>query len=162
MPRTCTVCTHPERKAIDKALVSGEATTSVAGRYLTLHQRAVQRHKDEHLPATLVKTAEQEDVRHALDLVQQLKAINSASLQVLREARDKGQGGLALAAVARIQRQIELQAKLLGELDERPQVNILLSPDWLRVRGALLTALAPHPAARAAVAESLASLDGGA
>ena len=165
MPRTCTVCTHPERKAIDKALVSGEAATSVAARYFTkrakLGRMAVQRHKDEHLPATLVKAAEQEDVRHALDVVQQLKAINAASLEVLRNARDASQGGLALAAVDRIQRQIELQAKLLGELDERAQVNVLVAPEWLLVRSALLEALAPYPEARGAVAARLLALEAG-
>jgi hypothetical protein len=29
MPRTCTVCTHPERAAIDKALVAGAAPSGV-------------------------------------------------------------------------------------------------------------------------------------
>ncbi len=159
MPRTCTVCAHPERGAIDKALASGEPAIVVAGRYLTLHQRAVQRHKDEHLPLRLVKAAEQEDVRQALDVVQQLRAINAASLQVLKDAREAGQGGLALAAVDRIQRQIELQAKLLGDLDERPQINVLVSPEWHQVRGLLLTTLQPYPDARAAVAGALVTLD---
>ena len=85
--------------------------------------------------------------------------LGQASLQVLRDARANGQGGLALAAVDRVQRQIDLQAKLLGELDERPVVNVLVSSEWLRVRAAVLAALAPHPAARATVAEALAGLD---
>lgn len=48
---------------------------------------AVQRHQDAHLPAVLVKAAEQEDMAHALEVVKQLKAINTAALAVLADAR---------------------------------------------------------------------------
>jgi len=122
---------------------------------------AVQRHKDEHLPVVLVKAHEQEDVRQALDVVGQLKAINQATLQVLNQARQQGDGELALKAVDRVQKQIELQAKLLGELDERPQVNVLALPEWAQVRVILLSALEPHPEARTAVAARLMALDAG-
>ena len=161
MPRLCTVCTHGERAAIDKALVGGDAFRDIAGRF-GLAKSAVARHKGDHLPATLVKAAEAEDVAQAIDVVKQLKAINGASLAVLKEARERRDGDLALKAVDRIQKQIELQAKLLGELDERQTVNILVAPEWLAARAAVLGALRPHPAARLAVAEALAALGGGA
>jgi len=103
-----------------------------------------------------------EDVRQALDVVGQLRAINQASLQVLKQARERGDGELALKAVDRVQKQIELQAKLLGELDDRPQVNVLALPEWAQVRLLVLQALEPHPEARAAVAGRLAMLEVGA
>ena len=96
----------------------------------------------------------------ALDVVAQLKAINEASLAILSEARGRGDADTTLKAVDRIQRQIELQAKLIGELDERPQVNVLVAPEWLTVRSALLEALGPYPEARQAVAGRLAALNG--
>ena len=77
----------------------------------------MQRHREQHLPKRLVRAAAQEDVRAALDVVAQLKAINGATLQVLTDARRANDGELALKAVDRVQRQIELQAKLLGEPD---------------------------------------------
>ncbi len=46
-----------------------------------------------------------------------------------------------------------------GELDDRPQVNVLVAPEWLAVRSAVLAALAPYPAARVAVANRLVMLD---
>jgi hypothetical protein len=107
----------------------------------------------------MVKAQESEDVAHAIDVVRQFKAINGASLQILNEARQTGNGELVLKAVDRVQRQIELQAKLLGELDDRPQVNVLLAPEWLTVRTALLGALGPYPEARAAVAAQLLALE---
>ena len=49
---------------------------------------------------------------------------------------------------------IELLAKLTGELDERAQVNIVLSPQWLTIRLAILEALEPFPGARMASGEA--------
>src|SRR4051812_21097274 len=128
-------------------------------RQFGLSKDAVLRHHDEHLPEVLTKAREAEDVAHALDVVQQLKAINGACLAVLKDARQAGNGELVLKAVDRVQRQIELQAKLLGDLDERPQINVLVSPEWIQTRSALLAALTAFPEARAAVAASLVRLE---
>jgi hypothetical protein len=62
---------------------------------------------------------------------------------------------LVLKTAARLQDQLELLAKLLGELDERPQVNILMSPEWLEIRTAIVVALEPYEDARAAVLGAL-------
>ncbi len=160
MPRVCTVCIHPERPAINAALVASEALRNIAERFGT-SVTALHRHKAEHLPVSLVKAAAVEDVAQAINVVAQLKAINGASLAVLKEARDRQDGDLALKAVDRIQKQIELQAKLLGDLDERQTVNILVAPEWLATRAAIMAALAPHPLARVAVAERLSALETG-
>jgi len=106
----------------------------------------------------MVQAAAETDVRHALDVVAQLRAINAAALTVLRDARAVHDGDLALKAIDRIYRQIELQAKLLGELDQAPQINILIHPGFQRAQTVILEALEPHPVARVAVADALAAL----
>jgi len=159
MPQACTVCAHAERRAIDRELVAGHLVNRRIATQRTLSEAAVRRHAANHLPATLVAAAEAEDVRHALDVLAQLKAINGASLAILSEARHQRDPDTALKAIDRIQRQIELQAKLLGELDDRPQINVLVMPEWVTVRGALLEALLPFPEARAAAAQRLVALE---
>jgi len=47
-----------------------------------------------------------------------------------------------------------------GEIDRRPQINILLAAEWLAVRAELLDALGDYPAARQAVAARLVALAG--
>ncbi len=155
MTRTCTICSHASLHAINTALVSGGTLRDIAGRY-GLSKSAVERHAAEHLPAALVAAVGAEETRQALDVLQQLKTINGAALTVLRDARAAGDGDLALKAIDRICRQIELQAKLLGDLDERPVINVLVTPEWQRLRGQLVAALAPFPEARVAVAAVLA------
>ena len=48
MARTCTICTHPERAAIDKALVAGQPYRSIA-QHFAASADAVLRHKESHL-----------------------------------------------------------------------------------------------------------------
>ena len=98
-------------------------------------------------------------MEQAIDIVKQLKAINAASVSILHEARQAGNAETALKAVDRVLKQIEFQARLLGELDERPQVNVLLAPEWVSIRASLLAALGPFPEARAAAAQHLLSLE---
>jgi len=166
MSRTCTICTLPadERQAIDTALIGGEPARSVASRYVTngrpLGRMAVQRHKDEHLRQTLVKAHAEEDVRHALDVVAQLKAINGVTMQILHEARQQKNPDVALKAVDRVQKQIELQAKLLGDLDERPVVNIVVTEEWLQLRAVIIRAMDPYPEAKQAVVLALSAPGG--
>jgi hypothetical protein len=172
--RPCTVCIHKKRQEIDKALVTGTSHRNVAEQF-RLSPSAVYRHKRGHVAARLKRAFESKEtqqavklVQHraeerarevgqAIDVVRQLQAINSACLEVLQKARTEGKHALSLQAVDRIHRQIELQAKLLGELQDGggPQVNVLIAPEWQEVRVVVLQALDPYPEARAAVAEVL-------
>jgi hypothetical protein len=102
-----------------------------------------------------VKAQEQEDISQAIDVVKQLKAINGATLAILKEARADKNGELALKAVDRIQRQVELQAKLLGELQQEGTVNVTVSPEWAALRAVVIAALRPYPDAAQAVTRAL-------
>ena len=234
VPRTCSICTHPERSAIDKALVAGEPFRNIAQRSGT-SSGALHRHKAEHLPRLLARAQRAED-RHADALAAQQGAQEArdeaTAVDVMAELRhcltrvrkvydacdewltdpadpsrytlapraeevqvvytEPGADGrpqrrraplsellarldreglrtagwetkhadprdLVLRTDRRLQGQLELIAKLLGELDERPQVNVLLSPEWLMLRAGIVAALAPHPEARRAVAEVLSA-----
>jgi hypothetical protein len=66
---------------------------------------------------------------------------------------------LLLKTTAQLKSQLELVAKLVGDLDERPTVNVLLDPQWLTLRTTILGALSPFPDARAAVAARLVGLE---
>jgi hypothetical protein len=160
MPRTCTVCSHPDRAEIDAALAAGDALRNVAKR-CSVTASALFRHKRDHLPGHLLKAAEEEDLAQAIDVVRQLKAINAACLEILQKSRADGKHSISLRAVDRIHKQIELQARLLGELqDAGPQVNVLVAAEWHQIRVQVFQALEPYPEARAAVAGALVNHGG--
>lgn len=159
MGRSCTICLHPERPAIDRSLVSGTSFRDLAGQW-SVTKSALHRHKQDHLPGHLVKAHEEESIGQAIDVVRQLKAINAACLEILQSSRADKKHAISLKAVDRIQKQIELQARLIGELQETgPTVNVLVAPEWHEVRVNVLAALSPYPEARTAVAKVLTDAD---
>ena len=138
MPRRCTVCDHPERHSIDETLVSGAPYRSVAKRF-ELSESAVYRHKTEHVPAHLLKAREVEDVAQADDLLEQVRHLQAHALDILERVEEAGDLRTALAAISQARGNLELLGKLAGELDERPQVNLNVSPQWLELRAVIGT-----------------------
>lgn len=155
MPRTCTVCTHENRPEIDRSLVSGTSLRIIAGQW-SVSKSALYRHKQEHLPGHLAKAHEEESIGQAIDVVRQLKAINATTLAILQEARSDKKHSLSLQAIDRVCKQLELQGRLVGQLqDNGPQINVLIAPQWREIRVQVLQALSPYPEARSAVARVL-------
>ena len=175
MSRRCTVCDHPQRKQIDRALVSGESLTKLAQTH-GLSTSAIFRHRKEHLATLLARGQDMErderardlvqhqretedaETAHALDLHQQLKAINATCFEVLRKAREDAKASTQLQAVDRIQRQLALQAQWLGAPGSQETEDSDLPSHWPLIRQVVLDALNPFPKARIAVAEALGAL----
>jgi hypothetical protein len=141
--------------------VAGESFRYVSERYGT-STTALFRHKREHVPAHLSQAQAAQEVAQADDLLGQVRSLQTRALAILDRAEEAGDLRSALGAIREARGNLELLAKLLGELDERPQVSVLVMPEWLALRAAILAALAPYADARAAVAATLLRLDGGA
>lgn len=163
MPRSCTICTHEDRDAIDSALVGGESSASIAGRYRTIDERAIRRHRSNHIPAALMKAHEADEVAHGDDLLDQVRDLQARALSILDKAEDSGELSTALRAIREARGNLELLGKLAGELNDSPTVNLYLSTEWLELRAVIVAALEPHQAAREAVLRALegAGHDGG-
>lgn len=253
MPRSCSICGHADRSAIDKALVSGTPLRDIAGQF-GLSRSAIDRHKKSCLVDQLARAekvirtrkTQQRPVdpkadRQAVKLVEQL---DDASLDVMSELksqfrhmkkllracdeyltdpddptrydlgprahevmvsyeveegrtrsdapiikrrkaalqklidrlehRETGIGTVTLVehksadprkliidTTDQLKRQNEMLAKLISQLDERPQINFLVVPEWLALRSELVKALRPFPEARAAVAHRMKALRAG-
>lgn len=155
MPRTCTICTHERRADIDAALLNGEALRNIAQRYGT-SATALHRHKD-HLPGQLAKAHAAAEVAQADTLLERLIELNTETRAVLADAKLEGNGVLRLQAIARLEKQFELEGKLLGELQSGPVVNVTISPEWLTLRAVVIAALHPYPDAAQAVAGALSA-----
>ena len=160
MPRSCTVCAHPKREEVDRALVEGVSAAEISGRYRTVGERAVRRHRSNHLPAKLVMAEKAAEVAQADNLLDQVGDLQRRALAILDMAEEAGELRTALSAIREARGNLELLAKLLGELDERPVVNLNVSPEWLELRAVIVTALEPHPEALGAVVGALEGADG--
>ena len=160
MPRTCTACTHEDRAELEGTLIAGVSLRTIADRF-AVSKTALIRHKDAHLPPSLLKAKEAREEARADDLLSQVRGLQSRVLAVLEVAEASGKHRTALAAIAEARRNLELLGKLAGELDQRPVVNVLVAAEWIVIRTVLLEALSPYPQASAAVAERLVELEAG-
>ena len=57
-------------------------------------------------------------------LLERLRAINRETTGILQAARESQNHGIALHAIARAEKQLELEARLLGELNESAKVAV--------------------------------------
>ncbi len=73
MTRTCTVCSHPERARIDKALVAVQNPYRDIARQYGLSKDALLRHKADHLLEEIVAAWQAERQANALELASELR-----------------------------------------------------------------------------------------
>jgi hypothetical protein len=161
----CSICQHGSRPAIDLAIASGASKRAIAQRF-KISPDAVWRHGQAHLSpeirgALVTRLLQREgDTRRILleegaGVAEGLKALRGPLFGLFLAAADCGDGKAAAALSGRLHENLALVAKLTGELVPHAGVsitNILLSPDFLRMRGELMRVLARHPEARAEVA----------
>jgi len=222
MTRVCTVCSHPERRAIDKALVAAtNPYRTIADEYGLSHQALI-RHKADHVLADILTAWQAERAQNGQDLADELRrwmgfitklleacdrwltdpddttrydlGPRAHEIMVHYEATERGPGGrpivarrkarlsdllprvqavhdgltvtlvehkaadprkLIIDATARLEGHLRLLAELVGKLQTQGSVSITLAPEWLTLRGEILTALAPFPEARYALAATI-------
>ncbi len=159
MPRSCTVCLHPERHAVNVALVQREPYRHIASRY-SVSTGALQRHAKDHLPELLAKAKDAVDVAEADDLLSRLEALQSRTLAVLEAVEGTENYSIALAAIREARSNLELIGRVTKELESMPTINLTLNPEYLEARAVIVHALEPFPDARQAVSDALASHDG--
>jgi hypothetical protein len=162
MPRTCTICTHHERDAIDEALVTRKPYRNIAQLY-GVSKPALSRHVNEHILPYLAQARVAQETDRAGGLVDRINELTSETRAILRKVKD-GENkdlDLALKAIIRLERQLELEAKIEQVISDAPVINLHLSAEWLEVRGLILWALEPHQEARESVLLALEAQSNG-
>ncbi len=156
MARACSICSHPLRADVDVAISEPGALIARVASDFAVSPDALKRHRQNHLlPAVAAELASDPELSH-IDLLKEMRTLyHRMNLHLERvEETDNWQAIRAFHAEAR--RDLELLAKLMGELDDRPQVTIMIAP---QVQQVIINALAPYPDARKAVVDALAPLE---
>jgi hypothetical protein len=158
MTRTCTICNHSERRSIERSLLSGTPMRSIADQF-NVKITSIMRHKLNHIPRSLLRAHEVEKVADADAILANICIIDSKAKGILERSENSGDYRTALSAIREIRGLIELLARLRGELQDRTAVQFTLSPDYQRLRTTVVSALAPFPEARIAVAKALQEVE---
>ncbi|MGB6770707.1 MAG: hypothetical protein WBF51_01695 [Candidatus Dormiibacterota bacterium] len=150
MPQLCTTCHHPSRAKIDAALTRGQSDRSIALKF-GLGDRAIARHRENHLSPALVAVAAKREERRLGSLVDELEAATAMAKRMLYQAEADGLAGQAQGWMREFRSCVELLLKATGQLASQPTqvVNIIQSPD---VAELLTTAMAALSAERFAEA----------
>lgn len=84
MTRRCTVCDHPRRREIDRALVAVSAPYRTIGAAYGLTRDALMRHKADHLLAAIVAAWQQERAANGQELAGELRGWMDSLTKLLR------------------------------------------------------------------------------
>ena len=160
MARACRTCTSPHCDEINEQLVSGTVSRVEIARQWGISITALRSHYLHHLPETLALAHAADEVTHADDLLGKLDEYEHWLRSLAKAGRREKDLRLSVQAVGQLLRLTELLAKVRGELDERPVVNVISNPAFVEVRSALMVALAPYPEAKAAVGAALMQIEG--
>ena len=152
MPRTCSICSHEHRDAMEDAFIAGQAKRRIASRH-GVSERAVRYHMREHLPALLALARDAERAARADTLLDRIEGLQSQTLAILDAPEDQR---TALAAIAQARRNLELIGEVTKELDRVGTVNLELTVEWQEVKAVLVNTLASYPEAQQAVFNALA------
>jgi hypothetical protein len=168
----CTVCTSDHRHRIEVGLVSGCSARFLADKF-GLSKDALHRHAANHLTpqiragilaARKPSEVDLEALRadESAGILSQLVTQRARLLSHGDEAAKIGDVRACVSVETAITANLQLVAKLLGQLVQVHDVrttNLLISADYLKLRSALVGALRPFPAARAAVVAVIQKLE---
>ena len=161
MLRSCTVCAHKSRDAIEDAFIEGASKRRIASHY-GLTERAVRHHIREHLPPLLALARDAERAARADSLLDRIEALQSRTLATLDEAEQTDDYRARLGAIREARANLELIGEVTKELDRTPTINLHLSPEWVELRAVIVAALEPHPDAQESVLRALEGVENGA
>lgn len=153
--RKCTICIHPMVEQINFAILEGKESFRTISHQFGVSVDALKRHAKNHIPKTLVKSQKAKEEARADSLIEKMKELQEKTDKILSQAEERGDLKTCLIAIRESRENVNLLAKLLGELQEGLTVNILTNPEWIALRTKILEALEPYPEAKRALAEKL-------
>src|SRR5215210_4107459 len=110
MSRTCTVCSHPKRDEINRALISG-TTRGIAGRF-DLTKSSIDRHRREHLRPYLAQLIAEDPELSKLEPLAEIKALYYRVRHLLDQAEDAQDWPAVRAFHAEARKDLEMLAKI--------------------------------------------------
>jgi len=114
---------------------------------------ALHRHK-KHIPQQLVRAQDAKEIAAADTLMGRVAELDRKAEDVYTKAIEANNLTAAIQAVRELRGVTELYAKITGEIQQQT-VNIVVMPEWVVLRSAILKALEPYPDALQAVVNAI-------
>ena len=151
--KTCFICRHSERQAIEKAIIERVPYREIGERY-GFSTNAVSGHK-RHMAEKIAAGQKAIDVSAASVLLEECQAMKRKSLQLMAKAEKAKDIKTAIAALRAQKDIVELLAKVCGELYSVKSINVTMSPQWLSLKKTIVLSLENFPEAREALVAAI-------
>jgi hypothetical protein len=162
MGRVCTVCTHEQRFAIEELLATRQASYRNIAQRFGVSLDAVSRHvRSGHVGALLALAADAERAAQADTLLDRIEALQRRIEAFLSRVEHTDNYSATLGAFREMRSNLELIGEVTRELDRAGTINLKLNPEWLELRGVIVAAMEPHPAARDSILRALEGVGNG-
>ena len=160
----CSVCSHPAHRTINNEILAGESTIADLSRTYGLSRQSLMRHRDKHIPAQVAEAVKRDQAsgktpeQHEASLMDQVKDLHKKALGLMAAAYNQRDLRTALAGVGAATKLLELQGRLLGQVDSGAvTINVHQSVEFKMITVNIVQALEPYPEAKAAVLKALGS-----
>lgn len=155
MPKPCTICEDPRRDEFDRRARIEDNIAKIAQDF-ALSYDALYRHvKANHHIREVTAIPTSAELSTSEDIYKEIEKWHDEAKDLQRTAKANGDIKTALLGLEKALKCLELMAKIHGQISDAPQINVLVLPEWLVLRGRIVAALRPYPDALEAVRDAL-------
>ena len=140
MTQSCRVCSHPDRKSIDRQILSS-GNLSELSRKLGISYDSLWRHKRDHIGGAAAAGVRKSTENHGVRLLEDLDDLVITARRILREAEADGHRVTSLKAVKEVRSSILAIAQIshaIWEQQNKEQQTIIIQEqqkeqkDWIK------------------------------
>ncbi|MGI6615759.1 MAG: hypothetical protein ACOX30_07080 [Dethiobacteria bacterium] len=159
--RQCTFCNYKDRRNLEVRILRKEITQAEVAKIIGVSRQAVFNHMKNHLSKDIILVEKGSDRAEGLNVIDELMSISKETKAILQEARGskRKDNRLALRAIERLEKQIELQERILGNIKEGNTINLQFNTEYLEIKAIILDILEKYPAAKEEFLERLSAVE---
>jgi hypothetical protein len=152
----CKFCNYRDAAILEGQIATKQITQVQASTIIGCNKSTVSRHMSNCVPKKIAECMRPAPAKEeTLNVVDVLTTSHSKTLKILDDSLAEGDRKTALMALQTEIRQLTLNAKLTGQLNEAPQVRLLMHPEFVKLKQILIKTLEPFPDARLKLSEAL-------
>ena len=159
MSKPCRICTHPEREAIDQAIISDVPYRSITEQY-GVSNGSIARHKEAgHISQALIQANEVREITRSTDLLDMTMNLLTEAQDIVNESRQDGDLRTALDGIGKITNILKLlMAVNLALSDRQAKTSVTTDPEFQRVMSVIMEELDPYPEVRERISTRLSEV----
>lgn len=158
----CAFCNYRDAALLEQQIATKQLTQVQAATIIGCNKSTISRHMGKCVPKKVAEWVKPEAAKEeTLNVVNALLESRERILSIYDDARQTGDMRAAIQALQCEVSQLSLMGKLSGQFSDGAQVNILMNPEFVKLKQMLIKTLEPYPEARVRLSERLMEMNEG-